>query len=39
MARVGEPGDIASAILYLASGESSFAAGSMMTIDGGSTAR
>jgi NAD(P)-dependent dehydrogenase (short-subunit alcohol dehydrogenase family) len=39
MGRIGEPKDIASAILFLASDESSFATGSMMTIDGGYTAR
>ncbi len=36
--RWGEPGEIASAILWLASDESSFATGSSMTIDGGYTA-
>ena len=39
MGRIGEPNDIATAILWLASDESSFATGSMMTIDGGYTAR
>lgn len=38
MARVGQPEDIAKAILYLASDESSFATGSMMTVDGGASA-
>jgi NAD(P)-dependent dehydrogenase (short-subunit alcohol dehydrogenase family) len=38
MARLGTPAEIASAILYLASGESSFATGSMFTVDGGMTA-
>ncbi|MBZ0146119.1 MAG: SDR family oxidoreductase [Pseudorhodoplanes sp.] len=37
--RIGEPKDIANAILFLASDESSFATGSMMLIDGGYTAR
>ena len=36
--RMGAPSDIASAIVFLASDESSFATGSMMTIDGGYTA-
>ena len=39
MGRIGEPKDIANAILFLASDESSFATGSMMLIDGGYTAR
>lgn len=39
MGRVGEPAEIATAILWLASEESAFATGSMMTIDGGYTAR
>jgi NAD(P)-dependent dehydrogenase (short-subunit alcohol dehydrogenase family) len=39
MGKIGEPKDIANAILFLASDESSFATGSMMTIDGGYTAR
>ncbi|HKY85929.1 MAG TPA: SDR family oxidoreductase [Pseudorhodoplanes sp.] len=39
MGRVGEPKDIGSAILYLASDESGFVTGSMMTMDGGYTAR
>lgn len=38
MARVGQPEDIANAILYLASAESSFATGSMLTVDGGASA-
>ncbi len=37
--RVAEPREIAGAILYLASDESAFATGSMLTIDGGYTAR
>jgi NAD(P)-dependent dehydrogenase (short-subunit alcohol dehydrogenase family) len=36
--RMGTSKEIASAILFLASDESSFATGSMMTIDGGYTA-
>ena len=39
MGRIGEPKDIANAILFLASDESSFATGSVMLIDGGYTAR
>jgi NAD(P)-dependent dehydrogenase (short-subunit alcohol dehydrogenase family) len=39
MGRIGEPKDVASAILYLASDESCFVTGSMMTMDGGYTAR
>jgi NAD(P)-dependent dehydrogenase (short-subunit alcohol dehydrogenase family) len=38
MARVGQPDEIANAILYLASSESSFATGSMVTVDGGAAA-
>jgi len=38
MARIGQPDDIAKAILYLASDESAFATGSMMTVDGGASA-
>ena len=38
MARMGEPVEIASSILFLASDESSFATGAMFTIDGGMTA-
>ncbi|PZU83273.1 MAG: short-chain dehydrogenase [Shinella sp.] len=38
MNRVGEPHDIAKAILYLASDESTFATGSMLTVDGGASA-
>ena len=39
MGRIGEPNEIATAILWLASDESSFATGSVMLIDGGYTAR
>jgi NAD(P)-dependent dehydrogenase (short-subunit alcohol dehydrogenase family) len=39
MGRVGQPDEIASAILWLASDESGFATGSMVTVDGGYTAR
>jgi NAD(P)-dependent dehydrogenase (short-subunit alcohol dehydrogenase family) len=39
MGRVGQPDEIASAILWLASDESAFATGSMLTVDGGYTAR
>jgi NAD(P)-dependent dehydrogenase (short-subunit alcohol dehydrogenase family) len=39
MGRVGEPIEIATAILWLASDESGFATGSMLTVDGGYTAR
>jgi NAD(P)-dependent dehydrogenase (short-subunit alcohol dehydrogenase family) len=38
MARMGEPEEIASAILWLASDEASFATGTVFTIDGGMTA-
>lgn len=39
MARVGQPHEIAHAILYLACDESAFATGTMLTVDGGYTAR
>jgi NAD(P)-dependent dehydrogenase (short-subunit alcohol dehydrogenase family) len=39
MGKIGEPKDVAAAILYLASDESDFVTGSMMTMDGGYTAR
>jgi NAD(P)-dependent dehydrogenase (short-subunit alcohol dehydrogenase family) len=38
MGRLGQPEEVASIVLYLASGESSFATGAMFTIDGGMTA-
>ena len=38
MARMGTPEEIASAILWLASDESSFATGAIFTVDGGMTA-
>jgi NAD(P)-dependent dehydrogenase (short-subunit alcohol dehydrogenase family) len=38
MARVGQPEEIASMILWLAADESSFATGGMFTVDGGMTA-
>ena len=38
MGRTGKPAEIAYAILYLASDESSFATGSMLTVDGGAIA-
>ena len=38
MGRTGKPGEIAYAILYLACDESSFATGSMLTVDGGAIA-
>jgi NAD(P)-dependent dehydrogenase (short-subunit alcohol dehydrogenase family) len=38
MARLGQPGEIASIILYLASDAASFATGAMFTVDGGMTA-
>jgi NAD(P)-dependent dehydrogenase (short-subunit alcohol dehydrogenase family) len=39
MGRVGQPGEIAAAMLYLASDEAAFATGTMLTVDGGYTAR
>ncbi len=38
MKRLGEPAEIASGILYLASDESSFCTGTILTVDGGMTA-
>ena len=38
MARLGQPQEIADAILFLACAESAFATGSMVTVDGGMTA-
>jgi NAD(P)-dependent dehydrogenase (short-subunit alcohol dehydrogenase family) len=38
MARMGQPSEIASLVLWLASGESSFATGGLFTVDGGMTA-
>jgi len=38
MNRMGEPGEIAEAIAWLASTRSSFATGSVLTVDGGSSA-
>jgi NAD(P)-dependent dehydrogenase (short-subunit alcohol dehydrogenase family) len=38
MARMGEPEEIASIVLWLASDEASFATGGMFTVDGGMTA-
>ncbi len=38
MGRLGTPGEVAAAILFLASDESRFATGSILTIDGGWTA-
>jgi len=38
MARLGQPEEIASLMVYLASDESSFATGAMFTVDGGMTA-
>ena len=39
MDRLGTPEEIAYGILYLASDESSFVTGSVLTVDGGMTAR
>ena len=37
--RLGQPGDVAAAVLYLASDESSFMTGAELVVDGGYTAR
>ena len=39
MNRLGKPDEIASAILYLASDESGYATGAVLSIDGGYTAQ
>lgn len=39
MNRLGRPEEVATAILYLASDEASFCTGSMLTVDGGMTAK
>lgn len=39
MKRLGKPGEIAHAILYLASEDSSFCTGTIVTVDGGMTAQ
>ena len=39
MHRLGRPEEIADAILYLASDQSSFVTGSMLTVDGGMSAQ
>ena len=39
LGRVGDPIEVAYAVLYLSSDESSFVTGSELVIDGGSTAR
>ena len=39
MGRMGEPQEIAAAILYLASDESSFTTGAEIVVDGGLTAQ
>jgi NAD(P)-dependent dehydrogenase (short-subunit alcohol dehydrogenase family) len=39
LGRIGEPEEVASGILYLASDESKFVTGSELVIDGGYTAR
>ena len=36
--RIGQPEDVANAVLYLASDEAAFVTGSMLTIDGGFSA-
>jgi meso-butanediol dehydrogenase/(S,S)-butanediol dehydrogenase/diacetyl reductase len=39
MSRMGRPEEVATAVVYLASDEASFCTGSMLTVDGGMTAR
>ena len=39
MKRLGKPAEIAQGILYLASDESAFCTGTILTIDGGMTAQ
>ncbi len=39
LGRIGEPEDVAHAVLYLASDEASWVSGAVLVIDGGSTAR
>ena len=38
MGRIGEPSEIAAAVLYLGSGASSYVTGAILSIDGGYTA-
>jgi NAD(P)-dependent dehydrogenase (short-subunit alcohol dehydrogenase family) len=38
LGRIGEPADVAHAVLYLASDDSSFVTGSSLVVDGGLTA-
>lgn len=39
LGRIGEPGDVASAILYLASDEAAWVTGAVLVIDGGASSR
>ena len=39
MKRVGEPSEVANAILFLASGKSSFITGHVLSVDGGNRPR